>query len=193
MWRTLQIGLFVLGLLLTYSGDKLSIPFLFYSGIACLGLGSMAVGGEAIVTRYIALGIWRHGNLQTYTGIPAILQGVQFNLIGLFLIGVAIMMYLRANGREFFLQMVRHPGLLLVVLGALLLIQAVIILIGYQEQRAGPQWNVILELAISRLLPGLILVALGVGVLGLGLFEIAAPDAFDAMGGGFLETLYGLR
>jgi hypothetical protein len=193
MWRTLQIGLFVLGLLLTYSGDKLSIPFLFYSGIACLGLGSMAVGGEAIVTRYIALGIRRHGNLQTYTGIPAILQGVQFNLIGLFLIGVAIMMYLRANGREFFLQMVRHPGLLLVVLGALLLIQAVIILIGYQEQRAGPQWNVILELAISRLLPGLILVALGVGVLGLGLFEIAAPDAFDAMGGGFLETLYGLR
>jgi hypothetical protein len=193
MWRTLQIGSFVLGLLLAYSGDKLSIPFLFYSGIACLGLGSMAVGGEAIVTRHIALGIRRHGNLQTYTGIPAILQGVQFNLIGLFLIGVAIMMYLRANGREFFLQMVRHPGLPLVVFGALLLMQAVIILIGYQEQRAGPQWTVILELAISRLLPGLILAALGVGALGLGLFEIAAPDAFDAMGGGFLETLYGLR
>jgi len=47
-----------------------------------------------------------------------------------------------------------------------------------------------LNLLLSRLYPGLILLALGVGAIGLGLFEIAAPEAFDASGGGFLETLY---
>jgi hypothetical protein len=193
MWRTVQIVLFVLGLLLAYGGDKLSIPFFFYSGIACLGVGSMAVGGEAIVTRHIVVGMRRHGDRQTYTGIPAILQGIQFILIGLFLIVIAIAMYLGANGREFFLQMVRHPGWPLLVFGALLLLQAVIVLIGYQEQRSGPQWNVILDLVVVRLLPGGILVLLGLGASGLGLFEILAPNAFDAMGGGFLETLYGLR
>jgi hypothetical protein len=52
---------------------------------------------------------------------------------------------------------------------------------------------VFLNLLFSRLLPGIILVILGLGAMGLGLFEMAAPNAFDAMGGGFLEMLYGLR
>jgi hypothetical protein len=46
---------------------------------------------------------------------------------------------------------------------------------------------------VSRLLPGIILLGLGLGALGLGLFEIAAPNVFDEQGGGFLEVLYGLR
>jgi hypothetical protein len=28
---------------------------------------------------------------------------------------------------------------------------------------------------------------------GAGLFEIVAPEAFDKMGGGFLEVLYGIK
>ena len=85
------------------------------------------------------------------------------------------------------------PGLPLIVFGVLLLMQAVITLVGAHELREGPNWVLILNLLISRLLPGIILVVLGVGALMLGLFEIIAPDAFDAMGGGFLEVLYGLR
>jgi hypothetical protein len=50
-----------------------------------------------------------------------------------------------------------------------------------------------MNLLISRLLPGGILVVLGLGALWLGVFEIIAPDTFDEMGGGFLEVLYGLR
>jgi len=34
---------------------------------------------------------------------------------------------------------------------------------------------------------------LGLGALGLALLEIAAPDAFDAISGGLLETMYGVR
>ncbi len=193
MWKTIQFILIALGFGLALIGDKLSIPILFYSGIACIGLVSMAIGAEAIVTRRIVLGLRRHGNQQTYTGLPAILQGVEFNLFGFFLIVMAMMMYLRANGRAFFLDMVRHPGLPLVGLGMLLFIQAVIILSGYQEQREGARWTVILELVVSRLLPGAILVVLAIGALGLGLFEIVAPNSFDAMGGAWLESLYGLR
>jgi hypothetical protein len=193
MWKTIQLVLTVLGLGLAFMGGKFSIPNLFYSGIACLGLVSMAIGAEAIVTRRIVLGWRRHGNQQTYTGIPAVLEGVEFNLFGFFLIMMAMMMYLRADGRAFFLDMVRHPGLPLIGLGMLFLIQAVLILTGYQEQREGARWSVILELVVSRLLPGTILAVLAIGALGLGLFEIVAPAAFDAMGGGFLEVLYGLK
>lgn len=193
MWRTIQIGLGLLGLVLAFAGDKLSIPFFFYAGIACLGLTSMAIGWEGMITQHMVIGSRRHGNRRTYMGIPAILQGVQFNLIGLFLVVIAIMIYVKADGRAVFLNFVRRPGLPLIVFGGLLLMQAVITLTGSLEEKEGQRWVVILNLLISRLLPGGILVILGLGAIGLGLFEIVAPDTFDAMGGGFLETIYGLR
>jgi hypothetical protein len=135
----------------------------------------------------------RRGNLQTYTDLPAILQGVQFNLLGLFLIVISIMIYLKLNGRAIVLQMARHPGLPLILFGALCLMQSVITLIGPHELQDGPRWIVILNLLVSRLLPGIILVLIGLAMTGLGLFEIVAPNAFDQMGGGFLEVIYGLR
>ena len=193
MWTTVQIVLGLLGILLVLGGDKLSIPALGYAGIACLGLTSMAIGWEAIFTQQIRLGRRRHGNVQTYTGLAAILHGIQFNLLGLFLIGIAVMTYFNANGRAVFLQMVRRPGLPLLVFGGLLLMQAVITLTGARELGQGPRWIVILNLLVSRLLPGGILVVLGLGALWLGVFEIMAPETFDEMGGGFLEVLYGLR
>ena len=193
MWTTVQIVLGLLGMLLVLGGDKLSIPALGYAGIACLGLTSMAIGWEAIFTRQIRLGRRRHGNVQTYTGLAAILHGIQFNLTGLFLIVIAIMVYFNADGRTVFLQMVRRPGLPLLVFGGLLLMQAVIALTGARELSEGPRWIVIMNLLISRLLPGGILVVLGLGALWLGVFEIIAPETFDEMGGGFLEVIYGLR
>jgi hypothetical protein len=193
MWTTIQLILGLLAILFVFGGDKLSMPILSDAGLAFFGLAAMAIGWEAIITRQIVVGRRRHGNRQTYTGISAIFQGIQFNLLGLFLVGIAIMMYFNANGRAVFLQMVRRPGLPLIVFGALLLMQAVITLTGSHELREGPRWIVIMNLVISRLLPGIILVLLGVGAVGLGLFEAVAPTMFDEMGGGFLEVLYGLR
>ena len=193
MWTTIQIvlGLFSIGLV--FAGDKLSIPFLSDAGMACLGLTSITIGWEAIITRRIVIGRRRHGSRQTYTDLPAILQGIQFNLLGLFLIVVSIMIYKNLNGRELMLQMARHPGLPFILFGALCLMQSVITLIGPHELQDGPRWIVIMNLLISRLLPGIILVLIGLGMTGLGLFEILAPEAFDKLGGGFLEVLYGVR
>lgn len=193
MWRTVQIILGVLGFLLALAGDKLSVPFLFYSGVACLGLTSIAIGSEAMVTQHVVLGGRRQGNRETYTGIPAILQGMQFNVIGFFLISMAVMLYVNVDGRGIFLQMVRRPGLPLIALGILLIMQAVITLVGSHEIKEGPQWIAVLNLLVSRLLPGIILVGLGMGAAGLGLFEILEPNVFDERGGGFLEALYGIR
>src|SRR6266540_1750986 len=193
MWTTIQIILGLLGILLMLGGEKLSIPFFSYAGLACLGLTSMAIGWEAIITRHIVFGRRRHGDVQTYTNLPAILQGVQFNLLGLFLIVVSIMIYRNINGRELVLQMARHPGLPLILFGALCLMQAVITLIGFYELQEGPRWIVIMNLLVSRLLPGIILIVIGLGMTGLGLFESHAPKLFDEMDGGFLEVLYGLR
>jgi hypothetical protein len=193
MWTTIQIILGVFSLLLVFVGDRLSIPFLSYAGMACLGLTSMAIGWEAIITRHIVIGRRRHGNIQTYTDLPAILQGVQFNLLGLFLIVISIMIYKHFNGREFVLQMARHPGFPLIVFGVLCLMQSAITLIGPHELQEGQRWIVIMNLLVSRLLPGLMLVVIGVGMTGAGLFEIVAPEAFDKMGGGFLEVLYGIK
>jgi protein-S-isoprenylcysteine O-methyltransferase Ste14 len=193
MWTTIQIILGLLGVLLALGGDRLSIPVLTYAGIACFGLAAMAMGWEAILTRHIVLGRRRHGNVETYSGLPAILQGVQLNLMGLFLIGIAFMVYSNADGRAVVLQMARRPGLPLVIFGALCLMQAGISIPGPREMREGSRWIVIMNLLISRLLPGLILLGIGLGAVGLGLFEIFAPRTFDEMGGGFLEVLYELR
>ena len=195
MFRTIQIVLIVLGILLALGGDRLSMPMLTYAGIACFGLLAMAIGWEAIVTRQIQLGRRRSGNLETYTGFPAILQGIQFNLIGLFLIGLSAFIYLNDgnSGREIFLQFVRRPGIPLVLIGLLILLQALVMFLGYREISEGPGWMVKINLLFSRMMPGVILLVLGLGVIGLGLLEIIAPVVFDAMGGGFLETLYSVR
>jgi hypothetical protein len=193
MWTTIQIVLGLLSLLLVFVGDRLSVPLLSDAGMACLGLTSITIGWEAIVTRHIVIGRRRHGNRQTYTDLPAILQGIQFNLLGLFLIVISIMMDENINGRELVLQMARHPGLPFILFGALCLMQSVITLIGPHELQDGPRWIVLMNLLVSRLLPGIILVVIGLGMTGLGLFEILAPETFDKMGGGFLEVLYGIK
>jgi hypothetical protein len=45
----------------------------------------------------------------------------------------------------------------------------------------------------ARLYPGLLLIVVGLGAMGLGLFEISAPTVFDENGGRLLEELYGLN
>ena len=192
MWTTLEAVLGLLSLALVFLGDKLSIPLLRDAGIACLGLTSIVIGWQAIISRRIVLGRRRHGSRQTYTGLAAILQGVEFNLLGLFLIVVAIMFLENLNAHELALQMAQHPGLPLMVFGMLCLLQSGITLIGPLDSQEGPRWTLIIGW-MARFLPGILLVVLGLAMLGVGMFEILAPEAFDKMGGGLLEALYGIK
>jgi hypothetical protein len=193
VWRTIQTVFILLGLLLVFGGNKLSIPILMDAGIACLGLGSIAVGWEAIFTRHIVIGRRRHGSRQSYSGIPAMMQGVQFNIIGFFLIVFAFMLYQNVDAHAVGIEIAQHPGLLLVMVGFIVLTQAVIVLIGSDEFKDPARNTIIIDWLLLRLLPGTILVILALALLGSGLFEIVAPNAFDALGGKYLEMLYGLR
>lgn len=61
MWSTLQIIFGVLGILLAFGGDRLSMPAHTNLGVACFGLASIAIGWEAILTCYFRLGSRRRG------------------------------------------------------------------------------------------------------------------------------------
>jgi len=190
LWSIVQIRLAVIAFLLALAGDKLSISILLYAGISTFGLTAIVVGMEAMVTRHIVL--YRHRNYsETYLGLAAYAQGVQFSLIGIFLIGVSIAAYLD-NGRDIFLYLVRRPWSVLVVFGIFCLMQAVIVIGGSVEQKQGSRFAVTLDLLVGRFLPGFILIVIGFGALALGLFEFVAPAQFDALGGGFLEVLWGV-
>jgi hypothetical protein len=180
-----------LGLLLVYGGNQLARPILIHAGIICLGLAMIVMGLEAIVQRRLIR--WKRGRpRETYRGIPAIFQGIQFNLIGLFLIGAAIMMQFN-NGREIFQEVIRRPGLLLVLLGGLCLLQMLIVLGGSGKPRDESQGLRLFALVVSRLFPGLIWLVFGLVLLALGMFDILAPMRFDEVGGRILEELYGPR
>ena len=192
MLKTIELILIILGLLVAFIGYQFSIPVLLHAGIGCFGLAMIVIGWQAILTRHMILRGRRRGPRQTYTGVAAIFQGIQFNFIGLFLIGMAFMMYFN-NSQEIALQIARRPGLPLVVLGGICLMQAMITFSGPEEYKQGSQGFVVMNLLVARLLPGLILVVLGVGFSLLGLFEAVAPARFDELGGQLLEEVYGVR
>lgn len=189
LWSIVQIGLAVIGFVLAFAGDKLSIPILLYAGISMFGVTAIVVGLEAMITRRIVFSRHRRYT-ETYLGLAAYAQGVQFSLIGIFLIGTSLAAYLD-NGRDIFLHLIQRPWSVLVVFGVYCLMQAVIALIGSVEQKQGTRWVVMLDFIVGRLLPGTILIIIGLAALGLGLFEFAMPAQFDALGGGFLEVLFG--
>src|SRR5215510_11185920 len=139
MFETIQIIFFILGLGLAYFGNRFSMPMLFNGGIACLGFFAIAVGWEAIIMKRISIGRRRSSSRRTYTGLAAIMHGIQYNLIGAFVIGAAAINYLHYEyiGREIFLQFIRRPGIPLLFFGTLFLMQAVIVMAGSVESNQG--------------------------------------------------------
>lgn len=195
MFRTVEITFAVLGLLLAWGSNELSMPELLYAALACFGFMALAIGSEAIVRREIVIGSRRRGSRRTYTGLAAMMQGIQFNLLGLALLWISASLYISdgGNARELFQQFIRRPGIPLVVIGILFLMQAVTAIWGSVEAHHDTGWVAVLSFLFTRLLPGVIFTVLGVGALGAGLFEIVSPTAFDEMGGEVLEILYGVR
>jgi hypothetical protein len=192
MWATLQIVFVLLGIVLAFVGNQFAQPILLHAGIGFFGLAMMAMGWQGILTQHMVLRSRRGGYRGTFTGVPAIFQGVQFNFLGLFFIGVAFMMSFD-SGEQIAQQIARRPGLLLVLVGGLCLLQAGIRLLSSQEARQTAGAMAFLDLFVARLLPGIILLVVGLVLSLLGLFEALAPSRFDELGGRLLEQFYGLN
>lgn len=187
----LAIVVALVGALLLFLGQRLALDILTYAGFGVIGVVAILFGLQAAITRQMlqTSRYSRHAT-ETYVGIAAIAQGIILIMIGLLFIGLALVAYLN-SGRELFLHFVRHPGLILLIIGLFLMMTAISALVGTVEEKEGGRFEVFLNLLASRLLPGLILLVLAAAAIALGLLEISSPQIFDQLGGGFLEVLFG--
>jgi hypothetical protein len=190
LWSIVQIGLAAIAFILAFLGDKFSIPALLYSGISLFGVAAIVVGLQAMITRQIVFHRQRNYS-ETFLGLAVYAQGVQFSLIGIFFIFTSLAAYLD-QGRDIFLYLITRPWPVLTVFGVYCLMQAIIVIAGSIEQSQSARWIMMLDLVVGRILPGGILIVIGLGACGLGLVEFVAPAYFDALGGGFLEVLFGV-
>jgi hypothetical protein len=180
LWSTVQIVLAAFAFILAFLGDKFSIPALLYSGISLFGVAAIVVGLEAMLTRQIVFYRQRNFN-ETYLGLAAYAQGVQFSLIGIFLIFTALTAFLD-QGRDIFLHLVTRPWPVLAVVGVYCLMQAIIVIAGPVEQRQGARWIMVLEFFFGRILPGGILIVIGLGACGLGYWSSLLPSILMRFG-----------
>jgi hypothetical protein len=172
-------------------GHQLDNPTVQFMGFMLFGAGFLVGGLEAILTRNIGFARGMGRRDASYGGFGAIAWGIVFVLVGGWMIALGWGM---ASGTEqaLFDHLVRRPGALLLSVSIGLLSFAVAAIVGPLELQEGSRWEVLANLVVNRLLPGLILLVLGLAVLGAGLLEVAAPSTFDDLGGGFLEMLFGL-
>jgi hypothetical protein len=187
LFMNLGLVAFVLAALAVLGAERLEMPALMNAGVALVGAVAGLIGLEAIVMRRIAFGT--RSSTRTYTGLAAIAQGLMFELLAAFFIGMALLSQF-GGGRDFYLGLVRRPGWVLIVIGGALLLGALTAGLGPEEGKRGGRFAKTLDLLFARLLPGVILLLLGAAALGLGALEIVAPAVFDALGGGFIESLY---
>ena len=195
MWKTIETLLIVAAFGFGFSWYQLSNPLFLTAAFSCVGLIALMKGVKAIFTRHVEIRRGRRrysAYVETYTGLAATLKGAQYMLLGFLLLGWPLLIGIDRHS-DIFLQFVRRPGLPLIVFGMLCLLQAVIALLGTEQSKRGTDTAVLVSLVLERLYPGIPLLILGVALIGLGMFEIVAPAAFDAHGGAFFESLYGLK
>ena len=191
LWTGLMIFFGLAGVLLLFLGQRFSLDILTYLGFGLIGVTCIVIGLRAAITRkMVQISRYNRHASETYVGVAAIAQGILFILLGLFFIGFALVAY-KNNGRELFLNIVRHPGLVLLTFSVILMMAAITAFVGTVEDKEGGRFELYLTLLTSRLLPGVVLIVLAFGALGLGLLEISSPQTFDQLGGGFLEVLFG--
>jgi len=183
--------LFGTGALVAVVGAHWDSDTFTFGGITVIGLAGVLLGLDAVVTRrLITVSRYSRRASETWLGAAAVGQGVTIVFTGLFLAGTAILALLD-SGRAAVVLLARHPGPALLAFAALCLAAATTAITGSVEEKLGERWLVLLNLAVSRLLPGAILILLGLASALLGLLEIVAPATFDRLGGGFLEVLFG--
>lgn len=182
--RWAEIGLFVAGVILWGMAIETEKTWLATIGITSAGLALMLGGIMAMATGELALFRGQYGVTRD-SGLTARLFGLALSLIGGSLLAVAAarLMGLDDNLGSFFRD---RPGFVMVPVGVLLLAIGVANLVGAWNRRES-------LLGIFRSLQnwaaGLFFLLIGVGLVGLGLFEVAAPQSFDQLINSFFDPL----
>ena len=144
-------------------------------GLSLVGLGILFMGFDSIITRESS-GIYSEANLtETYTGLSAVAEGAGFVLIGLGVLGGAII-HGRGVGESVIAYLGQHPGLALLYGGAVALTFSIPGIIGSHEDRRS---KLALLVSVPSRFFWLLITIAAVLVLMLGVYELFSPAGFD--------------
>lgn len=175
----LELILGTLGLLAIFGGFRLNNPLLLSVGFLLFGLTFVIGGIDAILTRELrfSAGEGQRRHTQIHRGIPAVLYGLTSLIAGAWVaaFGAAGML---GQGDALLGYVLRHPGPVLISIGAALMCSGAAMMIGSRESRRKTSDFL---MSLPGRFGGLILAVFGAAALLGGLFEIVAPEGFDAL------------
>ena len=182
--RWSEIGLFAAGVILWGFSIETDRAWMTTLGITSIGLALMLGGILGMATGELSLWRGQYGVTRD-RGLTARLFGLALSLIGGTLLAFAATRLLGWDDRlTAFLG--DRPGFVMVPVGVLMLAIGAANLIGAWNRR-GSFLGVFQSL--KNWIGGLVFLVIGMGLLGLGLFEVAAPQAFDDLLNSFFEPI----
>jgi hypothetical protein len=182
--RWAEIGLFVAGVVLWGLSVETGRAWMTTVGITSTGVALMLGGIMAMATGELTLWRGRYGVTRD-RGLTARLFGLAQSLTGGALLAVAAARILGVEDKlgTFFSN---RPGFAMVPIGVLLLAIGVANLIGAWNRRGS---FLSFFQSLRNWAAGLFFLVIGVVLIGLGLFEVADPQAFDQLIGSFFKPL----
>jgi len=185
---SLQLGLFLLGVLILIIGNRLSIPTSIFIGVLCFGLVCLIAGIQMIVTRHANFFTRTNAPHENYTGLPAQLWGVLFLLLAMLFFILALAGLFLPGGEEAFWELFLNKpmgwGVLLLLLGTYTVVYGIIRLMAGSAV-AGTGFIAGVNNLGGRFLGGLSLL-FGLGLVLFGLALIIAPGVLAAIFNNFV-------
>jgi len=176
----LEYAAVVIGVVAMIAGQLFALPKAFHLGVFLVGAGMVLGGIEAIFTRRMA---FRPADdaYENYAGAPAMIIGLMALVVGAGAIASAYLLDM-AQWHATVHYLMRRPAPLLAVAGLFLIGIGVLMTLNPQG-RHGWVWRILVYAPRTAL--GILVIAAGIAVTGLGAWEWLEPKAFDV----FVEKL----
>lgn len=174
------VGLTLLGFVVAYTGWRFGQPVWISIGVAVAGLGIAAGGVQDMITRYVSISYQEaRSQVQTYSGLSAVLFGIMWILVGLCLFGGGLIYTIGLDNLMWdYVQ--AHPGPVMVMIGLMMMAYGGVEVLGAREDRLSASfWN-FLGSVPARIF-GVVLIVIGLAVVTAGAWELVAPNNFDTV------------
>ena len=176
----LEIVAIVIGSIGMIAGQFFGLAKGFNLGLFVAGAGFAICGIDSLVTRRM---VFRPSDdvYENYAGLPAVIVGLMVLTVGAAMIGAA---YLLDNEQwhSTVNSLTRRPAPVLAVAGLFLLGFGILALLNPQG-RSSWVWRILVY--FPRSLVGLVVIAAGIGIIALGVWEWLEPQGYR----GFVKTL----
>lgn len=171
-------AIFVLAVTAVYAGDKLASPGMQAIGAAVLALAMTCVGVDALRSRSFDMPVGsslRSATRFTFRGPGALAWGLMCLALGLGALALSAVVLFGLQGSAERLVLDR-PGFVIAPLGFIFLCTALGWLMGEEAMNSSVQMFIV---TLPHRIGALVTLAFALAVLGVGVFELVAPDAFD--------------